>query len=155
MRIRPESVRDTLYPVLGSIAMDETLCCSVARHLSGFLPGRTDYLASLSVLQSILFQRLYDLLGERMTLQRPDGAAVRILRADLPRLADLAMRPIWEGLTVCQRSLELLRELAMQEHSVSAMQTLSARYGAYLQEGEKQLLYRIVAENTLLPENGI
>ena len=79
-------------------------------------------------MEDYLFNALYDRLGPGMTLRLEDGSVRRVLMADLPRLADEAMYPLFFSLKPWSVDYERLHSFWMESGSLSAMRALYLRF---------------------------
>lgn len=136
-----------LRPQLGSMMIDQTpLCRSIAAVLSQYGAGR-DMLSDLrEAVEQVLFDVLYDTLGERMTLRLDNGCETRIWLRMLPDLADLAMRALFEALPVYSANYRILMEYTVSSGSLNAMVVIWQSYRKFLSTEDGAEIRRILAE---------
>lgn len=143
-----DAVRGVLRPVLGSGIADGTdLCARTAAELQTYAPYR-DTLADLAKrLENVLFDALYDAVGETMTVRLDDGTSCRIRMRDLPAVADEAMGALFDGMEVYSVNFTKLKDYAIHAGSLSAMRVLVQRYGGFQSEEERAVQIRIIRES--------
>ena len=98
-------------------------------------------------MEDYLFNALYDRLGPGMTLRLEDGSVRRVLMADLPRLADEAMYPLFFSLKPWSVDYERLHSFWMESGSLSAMRALYLRFYDFLPAQDRLLIERVAREN--------
>ena len=152
--IRTADVRAALSPILGLRFVTETpLCDQTADLLRAYRPPRMTLEDLTRQVKNSIFGCLFELLGHQMLLRLENGAVRRILLQDVDFMVDQALGVLLEAMPPSEISLEWLRGYAMERGSVAAMRVLLSRYGDALPEPEKEMLRRIISENT--PPNAL
>ena len=146
--VRTARVREALAPFLGA----DTPACAAASEqaaevLRRFVPYQQPLEELTRQLNDALFGVLYACLGPRMTLSFSDGRQVRIRMADIPDLSDCVLGVLIESLPTSQATLDLLRDHAMRETSLSALRALLTRFDRYHSPEEQALMRRVVRDN--------
>lgn len=148
MPIPTEAVRQALVPALGSEALQQTgLADTAANLLRAYSPYRTTLMELGEGLCNRLFNDLYALLGPRMTVRLDDGQLRRIPLQALPEIADDVMGVLFDAMTITPDHQQALTEYAMHQTSLSAMRVLLLKYGASMDEMEKDIIRRIIRDN--------
>ena len=146
--VRTAQVREVLAPFLG---VDTPACAAAAEQAAEVLRRFTPYQQPLEELtrqlNDALFGALYACLGPRMTLSFSDGRQVRIRMADIPDLSDSVLGLLIESLPPSQSTLDLLRDYAMRETSLSALRALLTRFGRYHSPDDQAIMRRIIRDN--------
>ena len=148
MPVRKALVQEALAPFLGA---DTPACAAAAEQAAEVLRRFTPYQQPLEDLtrrlQDTLFGALYACLGPHMTQRLGDGRQVRIRMADLPDLADSVLGVLIDALPNSQATLDLLRDYAMRETSLSALRALLLRFSRYQSPEEQALMRRVIRDN--------
>ena len=148
MPIPTGAVRQALAPYLGSEVLRQTgLADTVAGLLRAYSPYRTTLMELGEGLCNRLFSDLYALLGPRMTVQLDNGMLHRISLQELPEMADDVMGILFDAMTISPDHQQSLTEYAMHQTSLSAMRVLLLKYGASMDDMEKDILRRIIRDN--------
>jgi len=148
MPISTDAVRQLLVPSLGTEVLRQTgLEQTIAGLLRAYSPYRTTLLELGEGLCNRLFSDLYALLGPRMTVRLDDGSLRRISLQALPDIADDAMGALFDAMTISPDHQQALTEYAMHRTSLAAMRVLLLKYGASMEEMEKDILRRIIRDN--------
>ena len=146
--VTDDQVRAALQPLLGSgITLGTPLCTELAEAMRSFVSFRETYDDLAERMQSIVFNTLYETLGERMTLRLDDGRQTRIRMSDIPLIADEALGVMFDHLDVYLVSFTKLKEYSMRSGSLSAMRVLYQRFSGYQTPEEQALMIRIIKEN--------
>ena len=145
MHIAPEAVALRLRPFLGDFVVYRTpLCTEVAAMLSDDQAVKRPLNNLASALEKAIFQRLYNALGEEMTVFHPSGVLRRISMAQMEDLADEALGVWLDALPVTDGHHRLIKAYAMETGSLSAMRVLLQQYGAYEAPGEQALMIHLL-----------
>ena len=146
--VRTAPLREALAPFLGE---DTPACAAAAEQaaevLRHFTPHQQPLEELTRQLNDALFGVLYACLGPRMTLAFSDGRQVRIRMADIPDLSDCVLGVLIASLPNSQATLDLLRDYAMRQTSLSALRALLTRFGRYQSPEEQALLRRVIRDN--------
>ena len=138
---------ELLRPQLGTYIAEHTpLCTTIAAVLSQYGSGR-DTLSDLrESIEKVIFDVLYDTLGEQMRLRLDNGCETRIWLRMLPELADLAMSALFETLPVYSANYRILTEYMISSGSLNAMRTIYQHYRKFLSDAESAEIRRVLAE---------
>lgn len=147
--IRTVDVRQAMRPVLGVRFTEETpLCDQAAELLRAYRPSRMTMNDLYRQMKNGIFGCLFELLGHQMLLRLDNGAVRRILLQDVDYLVDQAVGVLLEAMPPADLPMEQLRAHAMDRGSLAAMRLLLTRYDNALPEMEKEMLRRILRENS-------
>lgn len=140
-------IAELLRPQLGSYMVDQTpLCMNAASTLAQYGSGR-DTLSDLhESVEQVLFDALYDTLGETMRLRLDNGCETRIWLRMLPELADLTMSALFEMLPVYSANYRILTEYMVSSGSLSAMRVIWLNYRKFLSADESAEIRRVLQE---------
>ena len=146
--VTDDQIRAALTPFLGSeVALDTSLCAELGEAMRSFVSFRETYDDLAEHLQSIIFNTLYETLGERMTLRLDNGQNARIRMSDIPVIADEALGVMFDHLDVYLVTFTKLKEYSMRSGSLSAMRVLYQKYSSYQTPEEQALMIRIIKES--------
>lgn len=142
-----EQVREALRPWLGSMLTEQTaLCDGALKVLQHYAPYRTTLQELAGQVESYLFDSLYALLGDSMTVLTDDQTLRRIPMDQLPELADEVMGVLFAQMQVYSINYEKLKDYSLRTGSLSAMRVLYCQYDAFQPPEEKELLARIIRD---------
>ncbi len=144
--ISPQTVQRILTPRVGSRLLQAVpLAQKASELLSGFSPFSTTLEEVSQQLCNTLFNSLYDFLGPAMTVLLDNGRQMRIRMQDIPDIADDVMGALLDALPVTSSNLQMLREYALRQTSLSAMRVLLVKYPQPPEE--KAILCRVIRDN--------
>ena len=148
MLIALPDVRRAVSASLGErLAQTEGLCEHAAGILRAWVPGQSEPSAVAAALEDALFGDLYRAIGPSMLTQDTRGHWVRLKTETLTDTADRLLGVLFQAMPRSEGTCSLLRDCALRDGSVSAMETLLAFYPDQLTDGESQLLRRVVQES--------
>lgn len=140
-------VCEALRPVLGSsLAEDRVLCENLAAAMEYYQANNMSLEELNQQLTAILFDGLYDHLGENMTLRRDDGTLARIYLKDIPVVADDAMWALFKAMPIYSTTFQSLKDYSMRSSSLSAMRVLYENFDRFQTDEENELMVRIIRE---------
>lgn len=139
-----ERVRQILAEEAGTQVATPEACARIQALLETYVPRKTDLTAMSERLEDIVFDCLYAGLGRQMMAVLDSGEVRRFRMDDLPELADWMLMPLFESLDVNAANYALLRSMAMENGSVSAMAVLYRRYRDCQSEAELAVLGRVL-----------
>ena len=140
-------IAELLRPWLGSVMVDHTpLCHRMAMVLYRYGSERLPLADLREEAEDVLFNDLYDALGDRMTLRLDNGVETRIWLRQLPELADISMCALFELLPVHSGTYRMLLDHSLSTGSLSAMRVLYERYRAFQRAEETAELRRVLQE---------
>ncbi len=141
-------VREALRSRLGSALVDEPgFCDGLAEALRSWAPYRESLSGLAARLEDMLFNLLYDRLGSGMAARMDNGLSRRIRTAELKDAADDVMGVLFDQLKVYSVHYDALHAYCMETGSFSAMKALYTRYSAFLPDGEKRIMARIIRDS--------
>ena len=148
MLIALSDVRAAIASALGErLAQTPNLCEHAAGILRGWVPQQTDPNAVEAEREDALFSDLYAALGPSMLMQDARGHWARLKTEALSDVADRLLGVVFRALPKGGSTCAFLRDYAMREGSVSAMETLLALYAEELAPAEADVLRRVVRES--------
>lgn len=140
-------IAELLRPQLGSYMVDHTpLCINAASVLAQYGSGRDTLSDVHESVEQVLFDALYDTLGETMRLRLDNGCETRIWLRMLPELADLAMSALFEMLPVYSANYRILTEYMVSSGSLNAMRVIWLHYRKFLSAEESTEIRRVLKE---------
>ena len=140
-------IAELLRPQLGSYMVDHTpLCINAASVLAQYGSGRDTLSDVHESVEQVLFDALYDTLGETMRLRLDNGCETRIWLRMLPELADLAMSALFEMLPVYSANYRILTEYMVSSGSLNAMRVIWLNYRKFLSAEESTEIRRVLKE---------
>lgn len=143
-----ENVRLALRSSLGDVlTRDAALTEGAAGLLRSFGAWREDYADLARSMEEYLFNAIYERVGPGMTFPLGDGTFRRLMMADLPALADAALFPFFDALSVTEEHFIRLHAYWMNAGSLSALRALYLNFRPLLPPREASLIERIVREN--------
>lgn len=146
--IDAESLRLALRSDLGDVlTRDAGLTEGAAGLLRSFGAWRDDYADLARRMEEYLFNAVYDRVGPGMTFPLGDGTFRRLMMSDLPALADAALFPFFDSLSVTHDHFVRLHAYWMDAGSLSALRALYLNFSSLLSPQEASLIERIVREN--------
>ena len=140
-------IAELLRPWLGSVMVDHTpICHHMALMMYRYGSERLPLAELHQEVENVLFNDLYDALGDRMTLRLDSGAETRIWLRQLPELADISMCAFFELLPVHSGTYRLLLDHTLSTGSLGAMRVLYERYRTFQRTEETAELRRVLLE---------
>ena len=136
--ITDTDVREALRPYIGSPVADHSPRMMALAADTMNARQRESLESVAEELEHILFNGLYDALGEQMTLRRDNGEIVRVYLRMLPEVVDLAMFPLMDAMDPYRVNFYTLQNYYVRTGSLSALIVLQRRYTSFQDEEENR-----------------
>lgn len=145
-----EAIRERIRIHFGApVANGTDLVAHVTARMEQFLPGTHDLAVLRRDLRDIIYMSLYHTTDPSVNVT-PNRRSRRFSEKEIDDAADELTGLLIERLRVCEFFYVSIRAFFLKTGSTQALRILREKYGAFLKEGEAELLEQIAGENSFM-----